>query len=300
MEKHPFDTVKDSCAILSHLREQRIFIFDGAIGTELVRRGLDTSPSVNLNSPADILSFHREYAAAGVDALTTNTFAANRIYAETHGISADLQKINLAGARLAREAAGNTQYVFGDIGPTGQLLKPYGEYSEQQFYANYLEQALTLAGGGVDGYIIETMIDLREAICALKACREASNLPVFVTLSFSTVEKGGRTIMGNTAAETALALEKDGADAVGANCGDLSPMDLARIAYIFSQHTALPVVIQPNAGRPKIQGKQTVYDMSPHEFADGLKECASGGAAVLGGCCGTTLAHLQAAIALLR
>lgn len=278
------------------LAEKPVFLFDGAIGTELAKRGLETSGIINLDKPEHILDFHREYAALGVDALTTNTFTMNRLYVETHGLEADLREVNLAGARLAREAAGSRQYVFGDLGPTGRLLEPYGEHTEEHFYENYLEQALILAEGGVDGFIIETMTDLREAVCALKACKSAATLPIIVTLSFSTIEKGGRTVMGSTVAETAVMLEQHGADAIGANCGELTPLEMARIAAMFKQHTALPIIIQPNAGRPNLINGCTVYNMAPEDFADGIMQCIESGASIIGGCCGTTLAHIQAVI----
>jgi 5-methyltetrahydrofolate--homocysteine methyltransferase len=300
MEKQPFFASYDSSAVLSALNNRKILIFDGAIGTALARRGLETSPAINLSHPDDVLEIHRGYAAAGVDALTTNTFAANRIYTQSHGISLDLQEANLAAVRLAREAAGNKQHVFGNLGPTGCLLQPYGEYSERQIYESYLEQATILAGGGVDGFIIETMTDLREALCALKACKAASDLPALVTLSFFTAEKGGRTVMGNQVSEIAVALEEQGADALGANCGELTPEEMARIAHFYRQHTSLPVMIQPNAGRPKLKGSLTVYDMTAEEFAGGIMQCVKQGAQIVGGCCGTTPEHLRAVIALLR
>lgn len=276
------------------LAEKKFILFDGAMGTELFRRGLETGPDANLTVAEHILDIHSQYAAAGADAITTNTFTANRIYGKSHGLKVDWQEVNLAGARLARDAAGEGRYVFGNLGPTGRLLAPYGEYTEKQFYESYLEQAAVLASGGVDGYIIETMTDLREAICALKACKEAAALPVIVTLSFSTTEKGGRTNMGNTAAEIAETLEKHGADAAGANCGELAPDEMARITAILKRHTSLPVIIQPNAGRPKLLGGRTVYDMSPEGFAVGIQTCIDRGASIIGGCCGTTPAHLQA------
>ncbi len=282
------------------LTNKKVFLFDGAIGTELARRGLETYITVNLTKPEHILDIHREYAAVGVDALTTNTFTMNRVYIESHGLDADLREVNLAGARLAREAAGKGQYVFGDLGPTGCLLEPYGEYTEEHFHQNFLEQAAILATGGVDGFIIETMTDLREAVCALKACKEAAGLPVIVTLSFSTIKNGGRTIMGSAVAESATALEKYGADAVGANCGELTPKELARIAAMYKRQTALPIIIQPNAGKPKLLGGRTVYDMPPEEFAEGVMQCVDSSATILGGCCGTTPAHLQALVRLLR
>jgi len=278
------------------LQEKKIVIFDGAMGTELARRGQDTGGALNLSSPEYVLDIHREYVRTGVDIITTNTFTMNRISIETRGLPVDLQEANLAGVRLAREAAGKDKLVFGDLGPTGKLLEPYGTYSEEQFYDTFREQALRLAEGGADGLIIETMTDLREALCALKACKDAADLPVIVTLSYATTDKGGRTIMGNTVKEAVAALEENGADVVGANCGVLSPEEMAIIAALYKEHTVLPVLIQPNAGRPKLVEGKTVYDMTPEDFAGGMIRCIDSGASLIGGCCGTTLEHIRALV----
>lgn len=282
------------------LTEKKILIFDGGTGTELARRGVEASGAANLTNPEGIAGFHRDYVKLGVDALTTNTFTLNRISMETKGLDFDLREANLAGAGLARKEAGEGQYVIGDIGPTGKLLKPYGNYSEEEFYDNFKEQALILLEGGVDGLIIETMTDLREAVCALDAARSVTGLPVIVTLSFAGTEKGGRTIMGNSVSEITAVLGEKGADAVGANCGDLSPQDMAEIAALYRDNTDLPVLIQPNAGKPKLVGEETVYDMSPEEFAEGVLQCIENGASMVGGCCGTTLGHLEAVIRKVR
>lgn len=282
------------------LTEKKVLIFDGGTGTELARRGVEASGAANLTNPEGIAGFHRDYVKLGVDALTTNTFTLNRISMETKGLDFDLRETNLAGAGLARKEAGEGQYVIGDIGPTGKLLKPYGNYSEEEFYDNFKEQALILLEGGVDGLIIETMTDLREAVCALDAARSVTGLPVIVTLSFAGTEKGGRTIMGNSVSEITAVLGEKGADAVGANCGDLSPQDMAEIAALYRDNTDLPVLIQPNAGKPKLVGEETVYDMSPEEFAEGVLQCIENGASMVGGCCGTTLGHLEAVIRKVR
>jgi 5-methyltetrahydrofolate--homocysteine methyltransferase len=282
------------------IETKKVLIFDGALGTELAKRGLETSGALSLTNPEAILDFHREYAAAGVDILSTNTFIMNRISVESHGLEIDLREANLAGVRLAREAAGSEQLVFGDLGPTGKLLEPYGNYSEEQFYEAFKEQSLMLVEGGVDGLIIETMTDLREAICALHACKDITSLPVIVTMAFATVDKGGRTVMGNTAAEIATSLEQHGADAIGANCGELTPEEMAQIGSFYRAHTYLPFLIQPNAGRPKLVAGKTVYDMAPEDFADGVIKCIENGASLVGGCCGTTIEHIKAVVSRLR
>ncbi len=282
------------------IEAKKVLIFDGALGTELAKRGLETSGALSLTNPEAILDFHREYAAAGVDILSTNTFIMNRISVESHGLDIDLREANLAGVRLAREAAGGGQLVFGDLGPTGKLLEPYGTFSEEQFYEAFKEQALMLAEGGVDGLIIETMTDLREAVCALRACKDVTSLPVIVTMAFATVEKGGRTVMGSTAAEIATALEQHGADAIGANCGELTPEEMAQIGAFYRAQTSLPLLMQPNAGRPKLVAGKTVYDMVPEDFADGVIKCIENGASLVGGCCGTTIEHIKAVVRRLR
>lgn len=282
------------------IETKKVLIFDGALGTELAKRGLETSGALSLTNPEAILDFHREYAAAGVDILSTNTFTMNRISVESHGLGIDLREANLAGVRLAREAAGAEQLVFGDLGPTGKLLEPYGTFSEEQFYEAFKEQALMLAEGGVDGLIIETMTDLREAVCALQACKDVTRLPVIVTMAFATLDKGGRTVMGSTAAEIATSLEQHGADAIGSNCGELTPEEMAQIVAFYRAHTNLPLLVQPNAGRPKLVAGKTVYDMVPEDFADGVIKCIENGASLVGGCCGTSIEHIKAVVSRLR
>ncbi len=276
------------------LKEIQVVLFDGAMGTELARRGLEMSAVNNISNPEHVLEIHREYIKAGADALITNTFSTNRISMELHGLNMDIDEVNLAAVRLARQAAENGQFVFGDIASTGKLLEPYGEYTEGQFYRNFKEQAAILARGGVDGLIVETMMDLREAVCALKACKDAANLPVIISLTFATTSKGGRTAMGNSAAEIAMTLEKQGADVIGANCGDLDPGEMAKIAEMYKEATALPVMVQPNAGKPVLVNNQAKYEMKPEQFADGLMKCIDSDASIIGGCCGTTPDHIRA------
>jgi 5-methyltetrahydrofolate--homocysteine methyltransferase len=226
--------------------------------------------------------------------LTTNTLTMNRVYLETHNVGVSLHDVNKAGAELARQAAGKDRYALGDISSTGQLLEPYGTFKESQFCDAFKEQAEILAESGVDGFIIETMFDLREAMCALRACKENTSLPVIVTMAFTTEQKGGRTIMGDSAEQCAKSLTAAGADAVGANCGDLDPLQMAVVVSLLKAATPLPILAQPNAGRPKLIGEQTVFEMAPVPFAAGIAECLRAGARLVGGCCGTTPEHIAA------
>jgi len=186
------------------------------------------------------------------------------------------------------------------MGSTGKMLKPYGDLSADDAYAAFKEQAIILAEGGVDGIIVETMFDLAEAICAVQACKEAIDLPVIVSMSFNTMQKGGRTIMGNSAQDCAKALTEAGACVVGANCGNLDPFQMSEIISIMREVTPLPLLAQPNAGIPRFVDNQTVFDMSPSDFAEGAYRCIQAGAQLVGGCCGTSPAHIRAVAELLK
>ncbi|OHB60548.1 MAG: hypothetical protein A2167_06385 [Planctomycetes bacterium RBG_13_46_10] len=286
--------------VLSGVEGGKIILLDGAIGTELDKRGLMGRASNNLDSPEIVLQIQREYAQCGCDALTTNTLTMNRIFIETHNVNVFVRDVNKAGVKLARQAAGVGQYVLGDISSTGQMLEPYGTYKEQQFYDTFKEQAEILAEAGVDGFIIETVFDLHEALCALRACKDIFSLPVIVSIAFATETKGARTIMGNTASECAKQLTDAGADALGANCGDLDPAQMAVVVSLLKKETNVPILAQPNAGRPRLVEDKTTFDMGPEAFAAGINKCLQAGARLVGGCCGTTPAHIRAVADLLN
>jgi 5-methyltetrahydrofolate--homocysteine methyltransferase len=218
----------------------------------------------------------------------------NRIYIETHNVGVAVEDANRAGAALAREAAGSDRCVLGNMSSTGQLLEPYGSYSEAQFYDAFQEQAEVLAETGVDAFLIESMFDLREAMCALRACKEVTTVPVLVSIAFRTPKDGGRTMMGDTAEQCARQLTDGGADAVGANCGDLDPGQMAEVVARLRAATELPITAQPNAGLPRLVEDRTVFDMEPGPFAEGIAACIAAGARIVGGCCGTGPAHIEA------
>ncbi len=272
---------------------QSPILLDGAMGTQLAAAGLEMGGHNCISHRDEVLSVHKQYSGVGCDILITNTLTMNAISIEKHGRGVDVKEVNLSGARLAKAAVTSGQYVLGDISSTGQLLEPYGDYSEEQFYKAFKEQAEYLLDGGVDGFIIETIMDVREALCALRACRDVSTLPILVTLSFQTTDNGGRTLMGNSAEEIAGVLADTGATGIGANCGDLDPHETAIIVGIMRECVDLPLIAQPNAGKPRLINGQTAFDMSPEAFADGIAECIAAGASLVGGCCGTTPEHIR-------
>ena len=274
-------------------------LLDGAMGTQLAEAGLEMGGQNCISHPDEVLSVHKEYSEVGCDILITNTLTMNGICIEAHGLGVGVKEVNLSGARLARAAVSGEQYVLGDISSTGQLLEPYGEYSEEQFYKTFRQQAEYLLAGGVDGFIVETVLDLREALCAVRACRDVSPSPVLATLSFQTTDRGGRTVMGSGARESAEALAEAGATAVGANCGELDPRETAMIIGMMRESVEIPLVAQPNAGRPRVVDNRTVFDMSPTEFAEGIAECVAAGAHLVGGCCGTSPEHIRCAASMI-
>jgi len=281
------------------LVSQETILLDGAMGTELAKSGLEMGGQNNLTNSEQVLDIHRQYANCGCHILITNTLTMNRIYIESHNLSVNVRDVNVAGAKLPRQIGGKDRYVLGDMSSTGTLLEPYGECSESEFYETFKEQARFLVEGGVDGFIVETMLDLREALCALRACRDVAALPVIVSMSFASTEKGGRSIMGNSAEECARELTKAGAQAIGANCGDLDPSQTAAVVSLLQDAISLPVLAQPNAGKPRLVAGRTVFDMPPADFADGIAECLHAGACLVGGCCGTSPEHIRAVTTML-
>lgn len=269
----------------------RIVLFEGAMGTQLERRGAPMGGAANLSHPEAVAAVHADYRRCGCDLLMTNTLTGNRIFTREPGV--DLRALNLAGVAIARAAAGAAP-VLGDVGSCGKLLKPFGPVTEEEAHGAFLEQARILHEGGVDGFIVETMMDLREALIALKACREAADLPVIVTLTFKTARNGGRTMMGNAAADSVRQLEGAGAAAVGANCGEITPHELAGVIGAMRSVTSLPILAKPNAGKPRVDQGRVIYDLPIADFVAGLQECIAAGATLVGGCCGTSPDYIEA------
>ena len=285
---------------LETVKSKDVFLLDGAIGTELDKRGLMGRGGNNLDHPEIVLEIQKEYVQSGSDALTTNTLTMNRIYIESHNVDVSVKDVNRAGVKIAREAAGPEKFVLGNLSSTGQMLEPYGTYTEQQFCDTFKEQAEILAEAGVDGFLIETMFDLRESLCALRSCKDIGSDAVIASIAFATEQNGGRTIMGDAAGQCAKRLTDEGADIVGANCGDLDPSQTAAVVSFFREATSLPILAQPNAGRPKLIDDKTVFEMTPEPFAEGIAKCIQAGAKVVGGCCGTTPEHIRAVAQMLK
>jgi 5-methyltetrahydrofolate--homocysteine methyltransferase len=280
--------------------ETKTIFLDGAMGTQLAVAGVEMGGQTNITHPDEVRAIHRKYAETGIDLIITNTLTMNRVYIESHNLDVDVRDVNMAGAKLAKAAVREGQFVLGDMGSTGKMLAPNGDLKEEDAYAAFKEQAAVLAEGGVDGFIIETMFDLDETLCVLRACKESFDLPVFVSMTFNTSDNGGRTIMGNTAQECAETLTSTGASAVGANCGSVDPFQVADIIAMMRRTTSLPLLAQANAGQPKLVKGQTVFGMSAKDFAVGMSKCRDAGARLVGGCCGTSPEHIRALVDILK
>lgn len=278
--------------LYSYLLRKKPILLDGAMGTQMMALGIEPRDMVNINSPDLVLSIHEDYINAGAEIIIANTFNLNRIYAKTHNMDLQIEQANKAGVEIAKKACINGQLVLGDMGPTGQLLQPFGSFTEDEIIENYMEQAKILDEAGVDGFIIETMTDLREAICSLKACKAISQKPVVVSITFSKSSRGYTTMMGDTLEDCVKEVISKGATVFGTNCSDLEPAEMANIVSKIRKTTDIPIVVQPNAGKPKLVHGQTKYDMSPEEFAQGIEKCIQAGANLIGGCCGTTPEHI--------
>ena len=286
-------------SLKERLGKERLY-FDGGTGSVLQTMGLkggELPERWNLIHPDRIIELHRSYFAAGSDIVNTNTFGANRLH---YGDPEELRNIIRAGVRHVREgmrAAGRTDgYVALDIGPTGRLLEPMGDLHFEEAVDIFAEVVRCGADEGADLIMIETMSDTLEAKAAVLAAKENCSLPVFVTVVF---DSSARMLTGGTVGSVVTMLEGLRVDALGLNCS-LGPRQLLPIAAEVVQTASVPVIVNPNAGLPRSENGKTVYDLDAEAFAEAMVEIAGCGAHLLGGCCGTTPAYIEAAIAATR
>ena len=269
------------------LAGEEFLVFDGAMGTQLQERGLaagELPELLCLTNPDEIREVHASYVEAGADVVTTNTFGANR---DKLGAAATVDQVFQAAVSCARESG--ARYVAADIGPTGQLLEPMGTLPFDDAYELFAEQVRAATAAGADLFIIETMADLAETKAALLAATENSDLPVFVTMTFA---EDGRTFLGTTPEVAAVTLASLGADAVGINCS-LGPRDLVPLVKRMLPWAKCPVMVQANAGLPRVEDGVTLYDVHPPEYCEAVAQMVDAGVTIIGGCCGTSPAYIR-------
>ena len=268
---------------------ERLRFLDGGMGTQLQERGLlpgEIPELWNLSRPADIRAVHEAYVAAGADIVYANTFGANS--AKYHG-DAPLADVIAAGVSIAKSADG-APFVALDVGPTGRLLKPAGDFEFDAAYDAFAEQVTLGAKAGADLVVVETMGDTYELKAAVLAAKENCDLPVVATVALG---ENGKLLTGGDVEAVAALLDGLRVDAMGLNCG-LGP-DLMR-PYVerLARSTSRPIVVKPNAGLPKVVDGRTVFTVGPEEFAGDVMSLVEAGASIVGGCCGTTPAHIAA------
>jgi len=271
-------------------------VTDGAWGTQLQARGLPIGACPdewNLTQPGKVEEVAAAYVAAGSRVILTNTFGANRIRLAEFNLADKVIEINRRGAAISKKAAAKKALVFASIGPTGKMLVA-GDVTEDELRTAFTEQAQALKDGGADALVIETMAELEEAQIAIDAAK-TTGLPVVVCMTFDT---GGRTMMGVAPDQAAKQFTSAGADVIGSNCGN-GIAAFIPICQELRAATTLPIWIKANAGQPEYAAGQVVYRITPEEFARHAPALRAAGANFIGGCCGTTPAHLRSVVSIL-
>ena len=280
---------------------ERPLLCDGAMGTQLMLAGLEQGncgEAWNLTHPERVLGIQRRYVEAGSDCLLTNTFGGSAIMLTRHGEGEQVAAINKAGVAIARQAFGDKDgYVIGDIGPFGGLMEPYGDFTEAQVRSSFEAQAAALVDGGADAIIIETQTSLEELQIGIEAAHKAGAKCIIGSMAYDVTLDGStfRTMMGVEPERAAEFMEEHGAHIVALNCGTRMDMPRALTGVLrYKSATRLPVMVQPNAGQPKLVQLKVVYDETPDQMVKDLKPILKAGANIVGACCGSTPEHIRA------
>jgi methionine synthase I (cobalamin-dependent) len=283
-----------------------VFFLDGAMGTELIASGIDMGRCgdyLSVTNPEAIKTVHTAYLKAGSDAISTNTFGANAITLAKHGMEGEVENICVSAAKNAREAIealygkDADKYVLGDIGPCGDFFEPVGLLKPEDLRSAIEAQAKALEKGGVDGFILETLTDLQEAVVAVQAVKAVSQLPVFVSFAFDPAGGRFRTMMGVSADMIVEKIAPLGVDAIGFNCGTLDMDEYVQLAEIFAEllkNESALLLTEANAGKPELVDGGVLFSLTPENFAAACQRIDSAGASLMGGCCGTTPNHIAA------
>ena len=269
--------------------DSKIVLFDGAMGTELIKRGLKPGKVpdlLNIENPDTIFKIHKSYYDAGSDMCQTNTFGSTPLNLRRHNLEERIKDIIESALDNIQKASPADRLIVGDIGPTGEFRPPVGDVTREEWYLSFKMQAKILEKG-VSLYHVETISDLEEILAAIQAIREVSNKPIIASITYKKTKRGFFTIMGDSLEKCIKALESEKVDVIGANCtlGSEDMLDLVKQAMNM---TNIPISAKPNAGQPRIEGLQTFYDQPIEEFVRDIQEMIKIGVKVVGGCCGTS------------
>ncbi len=285
-------------SLLERVKAGEILISDGAMGTFLQAKGLKPGECPEewcVSHPEEVKSIAQAYIDAGSDIVETNSFGGSMFKLREYGFQDRVSEFNEAAARLAKEAMGDKGYVAASVGPTGQIPEDEGgDATDQQLYDAYKEQFIAIEKGGADALCIETMLSVLEMTQAVKAAKENTKLTVITTFTFEPGARGFRTMMGVDPGKAAEACVEAGADIIGANCGNgiVNMIEIAKMMRAAAPNT--PILVHANAGMPVLENGKTVFKDTPEDMASHVKELIAAGANIIGGCCGTTPAHIAA------
>lgn len=277
---------------IKSLLKKKIVVLDGAMGTELQKKGMPGGVCPEkwcLDNPQIICELYAAYQKAGSQIVYTCSFGANRFKLKQQSVHTDPYQINLELARLTRQNCDKKTLVAGDIGPTGLFVEPFGPLAFEEAVETFKEQARGLIDGGCDLIVIETMIDIQEARAALIAVKEIKNIFTVVSMTY---EKDGHTLNGTDPVTALITLQSLGADAVGCNCST-GPEKMVEFITAMKPYATVPLLAKPNAGMPRLEGGKTIFEMDAKTFASFGRHLVKAGANMVGGCCGTTPAHIQ-------
>ncbi len=292
--------------IITRLESGEILFCDGSTGVILQSLGCDPGESVEkwgLEHEETLRKLHKSYIEAGADIILTNTLGGNSIKLKKYNLDDEVRSLNKELAEIALDvvsAFDRKIYVAGNVGPTGELMEPYGLLTESDLIKSFSEQIKVLSETRVDLIFIETMMDVNEAVCAVKAVKESCDLPVFASISFNPDRNGFRTVMGNSPEQAVEMLQSAGADVVGSNCGGVLAEMMPDLVKQMKKAGARLVVIEPNAGIPTVINGKTVFPQSPQEMAKSFPAIVDAGANAVGGCCGATSEHIRLIVKTVR